>query len=83
MPVTQDQIDSFHHFASQKLSNGGAEMSMDELYQLWRIDNPTPDEQVEIHAAIRRGLDDVAAGRFESADIVMQELREKHGISHP
>ena len=80
MPVTQHQIDSFHRFATERLSNGQVELSIDELYEVWRLENPTPEEQADIHAAIQRGLADVDAGRYEPATKVMQDLREKHGI---
>ncbi len=80
MPVTQQQIDSFHGFATEKLGNGASDLSIDELYELWRLENPTPEEQDDIHASIRRGLADVEAGRYEPAEEVMSRLREKHGI---
>ena len=81
MPTTsQERLDSFHLFASDKLSNGGPELSLAELYNLWRIERPTPDEQADIHAAIVEGLDDIKAGRTQPADEVLRELREKHDI---
>lgn len=80
MPATQEELNAFHEFASEQLRNGGAELSLDELYEQWRLENPTPREQTDIHASIQRGLADVEAGRYEPADKVMRELREKHGI---
>ena len=80
MPTTQQQLDSFHQFATDKLGNGGADLSVADLYNLWRIENPTPAEQADIHAAIAEGLEDIKAGRGRPADEVMRELREKHNI---
>jgi hypothetical protein len=79
MPVAQQDLDSFHRFAQQKLQNGGAE-SIEELFDLWRIENPSPDEQAEIHAIIRQGIADIKAGRYRPADEVMVELRAKYGL---
>jgi len=79
MLVTQEDLDSFHRFAQQKLQNGGA-VSIEELFDLWRIEHPTLEEQEEIHAAIRQGLADVKAGRGRPADDVMSELRRKYNL---
>ena len=78
--ISQEQLDSFHLFASNKLSNGGPELSLADLYNLWRIERPTPEEQEGIHAAIVEGLNDIQAGRTQPADEVLRELREKHNI---
>jgi hypothetical protein len=79
MLVTQQDLDSFHRFAQKKLQNGGAE-SIEELFDLWRIENPTPDDEAGIHAAIRQGLTDIKAGRGRSADEVNAELRRKYNL---
>jgi predicted transcriptional regulator len=54
---------------------------MDELFDLWRIEHPSPEEQAEVDEAIREGLADLAAGRYRPASEVMTELCAKHGIS--
>lgn len=79
MAVTLEQLDSFHNFARQKLQNGGAE-SIEELFDLWRHEIPTPEEEEEIHSVILQGLDDIKAGRGRSADVVMNEIRRKHNL---
>jgi hypothetical protein len=79
MQVTQQDLDSFHRFAQQKIQNGGAE-SIEELFDLWRIAHPSPEEQDEIHATIRQGLADIKAGRGRPADEVMSELRRKFNL---
>ena len=61
MPIKQ-QIDSFYDFASAQIDNGGAELSMDELYCLWRAKHPTPTEVAESVAAIRAAYADLEAG---------------------
>ncbi|MBC8356867.1 MAG: type II toxin-antitoxin system Phd/YefM family antitoxin [Planctomycetes bacterium] len=78
--ATLEQLDSFHQFAAEQLDNGGADLTIDELFSRWRMDNPTPSERDEVNAIIRRGLEDIAAGRSRDADEVTEELRVKHGI---
>lgn len=79
MLVTQQDLDSFHRFAQQKLQNGGAE-SIEELFDLWRIEHPSPKEQAEIHAVIRQGLADIQAGRGRPAEDVMRDVRLKYNL---
>lgn len=81
MPLTQEQIDSFHRFASDRISNGGPEMTMQELLQLWTLENPTDQERAEVNAIIRQGDEDIAAGRGRSIDEVNEELRRKYNVS--
>jgi len=80
MPTSQEQLDSFHRFALDKLQNGRAEMSLLELVQLWRLENPTADERAEAIAAIKQGQADIEAGNYRPVEEFMDEMREKHGI---
>jgi hypothetical protein len=81
MGITQDQLDSFHRFAMERLSDGGANLSFGELFELWRIENPTADERAEIYAALDESLDDIEHGRYRPADEVLREIRAKHNLS--
>ncbi len=81
MALTQEQLDSFHRFATDKVSNGGAELSVADLYNLWRLENPTAEEQKDNEAALAEGLDDIRAGRTQPVDEVMRELKQKHNIA--
>jgi hypothetical protein len=80
MPITQEQLDAFHRFATAKLSNGGSELTWPELFDLWQIENPTVAEQDEIYAALDESLDDIENGRHRPAAEVIGELRKKHGL---
>ncbi len=79
MSITHADIDTFNAFALSKLDSGGAE-SMNELFDLFLIENPTDQETEDIHSAISRGLDDIEAGKGRPADQVLAELRQKHGL---
>lgn len=56
-------------------------ISPEELFDPWKLLNPTPKEQTEIDASIKRGIADIDAGRHRPAREVTEELRQKHGIS--
>ena len=62
MPVTPDQIDSFYQFATERLDNGGAQCTIDELFELWRLENPTPEELHEDVLAVQASLRDMQNG---------------------
>ena len=79
MSITREDLDRFHRFAQQKLENGGAD-SIEELIDLWRIENPTLEEAAEIDAIIREGIADMKAGRGRPAEVVMAELRRKYKL---
>jgi hypothetical protein len=79
MSTTFDQLAAFQQFAVQKVDAGEAE-SLEELFDLWRLEHPTPEEQADIHEAIRQGLDDIKAGRYRPAEEVMEELRVKYNL---
>jgi hypothetical protein len=73
---TQDQINSFHQFALQQLSDG-EELSIDELYDTWRTQNATPEDLAAVQAAI----DDMQNGdRGMPLEEHVGQMREKHKI---
>jgi hypothetical protein len=75
MFVTRNERDEFHRFASARL-NGTSSPTWDDLLIAWESDR----DREEINVAIRRGLEDVEAGRHRPAKEVMDELRRKHRI---
>ncbi len=81
MPLSQDQLDSFHRFATQKINNGGGDTTMRELLQLWVLENPSDRERAAVNAIIRQGDNDIAAGRGRTIDEVNAELRRKYNLS--
>ena len=60
--ATQEQIDSFHRFASERIRDGGSTKSVDELYDQWRYENVTREEHAENIAAIQASIDDMNNG---------------------
>lgn len=76
MSLTQDELNSFHRFATERLSESEVELSIDELVIEW----DSLRNRDRINAAIREGLADIDAGRTRPADEVTEELRKKHNI---
>ena len=79
MSTAHDDLAAFQQFALQKVNAGEAD-TLEELFDLWLIEHPTPEEQAEVHEAIRQGFADIEAGRYRPADEVMQELRAKYNL---
>ena len=80
--ATQEQIDGFHRFATEQLSTTGAQLTIDELYDMWRLKHPAPDEYAENVSAINAAIEDFKSGdRGRPAGEVARELREELGIS--
>lgn len=76
--MTRQEIDSFHQFATDQLGRDeAAELSLDDVFDLWRIANPSSKEMSESIASLRRGLADIEAGNVVSARAVIDELRGK------
>jgi len=71
---------AFKGFIEQKLSNGGADLTLDEALAYWEIENQTDQEREEIRQRIRDGLADVEAGRTRPFEEFDREFRTKHGL---
>lgn len=75
--TTQEQIDSFHQFATAKLANGGTTKCVDELYDEWRSENVSDDEFARNVVAIQESIDDLNNGvPRRDAHEVVREARE-------
>ncbi|MFO7904472.1 MAG: hypothetical protein ACQESR_22765 [Planctomycetota bacterium] len=54
---------------------------MDELYDLWRLEHPTPDELDEKMRAVQAALDDFENGdRGVPLEEAIREIRKKHNL---
>ena len=68
--VANSELESFHQFVGDRLRNGCAEVSPEQVLARWRERNATIE-------SVRRGIADVDAGRTRPADDVLAELRSK------
>ncbi|MGH7129137.1 MAG: hypothetical protein ACREJB_06360 [Planctomycetaceae bacterium] len=79
--ATKEQIESFSHFASSQIDNGGAQLSMDELYSLWRAKNPTTEEFADSVAAVEQAHAELEAGQAgRPARAALRETCERLGL---
>ena len=60
--TTREQVESFHHFALERLSRTDHEASLDDLYRIWRARTPNRDEFDESVAAVKAACADLDAG---------------------
>jgi len=80
--ATQQQIDSFHQFALKQVSNGGSGLSLEQLFDLWQVQNPSAEELSESVAAVKSALRDMENGDTgRPVEDVIAELRREAGIS--
>lgn len=78
---TKQQINSFNEFVSCQMNNGGAELTMDEIYCLWRAKHPTPAELAESVAAVRAAYAELQAGDTgRPARAALRETCERLGL---
>ena len=68
-------------FIEEKLSNGGAELTLEQALVDWELENQTDEEREATVQAIRNGLADVEAGRTRPFAEFDWEFRLKHGLS--
>ncbi len=59
---TTQQLDLFRQFALTRLNSSGCELSIDELYDEWRRENPAPEEIAQNEKAIAASLRDLDQG---------------------
>jgi hypothetical protein len=76
-----NDIQAFQSFLDEKLSNGGASLTLDEALGLWEYENASDDQREETVEAIQQGLADVEAGRVRPFEDFDHEFRQKHGLS--
>ena len=76
MSVSQSDLDSFHHFASQAITQSGADVSLDHLLNEWRA----RQEHDETIVSIRRGVADAEAGRVRDLAEVDAQIRRELGF---
>ncbi len=76
MSTTLEQLDEFHRFARERLSQGEPELSIEDCLRLWRA----RVEYEETVAAVRQGVEDFEAGRFRSLEEADAEIRKRLGF---
>ena len=57
-----NDLRAFRDFASEQLSNGGTELTLDQCLGLWENESETDEETKDSIEAVREALDDMRAG---------------------
>ena len=78
MAVTQQELDRFNQFALDRIDNGNGDLTLEDLLDQWRIENPLPEQFAENVAAIQAAIDDMNHGDTgRDAGEVSKELRQE------
>jgi hypothetical protein len=75
-----NDVQAFRSFLDEKLSNGGASLTLDEALGLWEYENASDEQREETLEAIQQGFADVEAGRVRPFEDFDREFRQKHGL---
>jgi hypothetical protein len=75
-----NDLRAFRQYIDEQLTNGGAEMTLDEALIHWEAENQTDSEKEETLRAIEQGFSDIAAGRTRSFEDFDREFRLKHRL---
>jgi len=82
MATPQHDLDAFTRFVHLHSGTGEADLSLDELFDLWRHENPSDAQFSENVAAIAASIEDFRRGeRGAIAGEHSAELRRKFGLS--
>lgn len=82
MSTTAQDLESFTEFAKKRLGSCDPEPSLEELFDLWRLENPTDSDYTENLAALSGAIEDFKNGdRGRPAGEVSRELRVELGLS--
>ena len=75
-----NDLRAFKGFIEDKLSNGGADLTLDEALVHWEVENQTDEEREDTLRAIGEGLSDIEAGRTRPLEEFDHEFRSKQGV---
>jgi hypothetical protein len=82
MATIQQELDSFHRFASERVGNGGADLSVEELLDLWRASSPNPKILAEDARAVQAAIRDLEAGeKGRPFDQFAEDFRKRNRLA--
>lgn len=84
MNTTEQQVENFRHFALQRLRRGATATTIDELYDQWRFEHPSEDEQRGDVLALQASLRDLKRGETgRPFETFQRDFRTRHGLGNP
>ncbi|MBX7074949.1 MAG: hypothetical protein K1X71_17545 [Pirellulales bacterium] len=82
MTTTERDLQQFTQFVHSHLSSGNADSTLDELFDLWRLENPPLAERAANVAAIAAAIADLRRGELGApAGENSRQLRRDFGIA--
>ena len=83
MATAEQDLDRFTSYARQRIESGQRNLSIDELFDQWRAENPSDEQYSENVAAINASIQDFKNGeRGTIAGEHSAHLRRKFGVSN-
>ena len=80
MASSKEELDQFSAFVRQRIATNDADASLDELFDLWRSQNPDNDLYAESIAAVNAAIQDYRDGdRGTCAGERSEQLRRELG----
>lgn len=81
MAVSYDQLSQFNEFAKAFIHQADTNLTLDELWDQWRLENPTPDEMHEDVLAVKAAIADMQLGdRGMPVVEHIQQMRKKYDL---
>src|SRR5687767_11721104 len=81
MATAEQELAAFTSYALQKIEAGERDLNIDELFDLWRAENPSDEQYAENVAAIQASIQDFKNGeRGTLAGEHSSQLRREFGV---
>ena len=82
MTTTEQDLASFSSFVRQRIESGLRDVTIDELFDQWRVENPSDELYAENVAAIHASIQDFKSGeRGTVAGEHSAQLRGEFGVA--
>ncbi|MDA1018164.1 MAG: hypothetical protein O3A00_27380 [Planctomycetota bacterium] len=79
MTATIQELNNFHQFALQKLASGANDVSLDDLFDMWQIENTSAETREVDLLAVQAAVRDLEGGdRGVPFEEHVRELRDKY-----
>jgi hypothetical protein len=83
MATVEQDLDRFTSYARQQIESGRGDLSIDELFDQWRTENPSDELHSENVAAIQASIQDFKNGeRGTPVGEHSAQLRREFGVSN-
>jgi hypothetical protein len=82
MSTAEQDIESFASYARRNIESGQRDLTIDELFDQWRIENPSDEQYAANVAAVQASIADFKRGeRGTLADEHSAQLRREFGAA--